>query len=80
MRRINMFIYEYQDWPHFTWQSDIVLSLLSEVKLRQGFLLGKMSGLGFQLQKQALLQVLTEDVTKSGEIEGQNLDLQQVRS
>ncbi|MDR2781899.1 MAG: Fic family protein, partial [Holosporaceae bacterium] len=40
----------------------------------------KMSGLGFQLQKQALLQVLTEDVTKSGEIEGQNLDLQQVRS
>ncbi|MDR2781053.1 MAG: Fic family protein, partial [Holosporaceae bacterium] len=50
------------------------------VKLRQGFLLGKMSGLGFQLQKQALLQVLTEDVTKSGEIEGQSLDLQQVRS
>jgi Fic family protein len=39
-----------------------------------------MSGLGFQLQKQALLQVLTEDVTKSGEIEGQSLDLQQVRS
>jgi Fic family protein len=75
-----MLIYEYEDWPHFTWQSDIVLTRLSEVKLQQGFLLGKMSALGFQLQKQALLQVLTEDVTKSGEIEGQNLDLQQVRS
>jgi Fic family protein len=75
-----MFIYEYEDWPRFTWQSDIVLTRLSEVKLQQGFLLGKMSGLGFHLQEQALLQVLTEDVTKSSEIEGQNLDLLQVRS
>jgi Fic family protein len=75
-----MFIYEHENWPHFTWQNDVVLNRLSEVKLQQGFLLGKMSGLGFHLQKQALLQVLTEDVTKSGEIEGQILDLQQVRS
>ncbi|GHU20106.1 cell division protein Fic [Alphaproteobacteria bacterium] len=80
MRGFDMFMYASKEWPNFTWQNDVVLPLLSEVKLHQGFLLGKMSRLGFQLQNEALLTVLTEDVTKSSEIEGENLDLQQVRS
>jgi Fic family protein len=75
-----MFIYEYEDWPDFTWHNEIVWNRLLDVKQHQGFLLGKMSGLGFQAQEQALLQVLTEDVVKTSEIEGQILDLQQVRS
>jgi Fic family protein len=75
-----MFIYEYEEWPNFSWQNDIILMRLSEIKRHQGFLLGKMSNLGFQLQEQALLRILTEDVTTSSEIEGQILDLQQVRS
>jgi Fic family protein len=75
-----MFIYEHDNWPEFTWRSEAVQNRLSEVKLHQGFLLGKMTSLGFQMQKQALLRVLTEDVVKTNEIEGQMLDLQQVRS
>ncbi len=39
-----------------------------------------MESLGFQLQKQAELETLTLDVLKSSEIEGENLDPDQVRS
>jgi Fic family protein len=43
-------------------------------------LLGKMSGVGFEFKDQILLQVLTEDVIKSSEIEGEILNLEQVQS
>ena len=39
-----------------------------------------MEGLGFQLQTEAVLNTLTEDVLKSSEIEGEKLDRDQVRS
>jgi Fic family protein len=39
-----------------------------------------MEALGFQLREEAVLQTLTQDVLKSSEIEGENLDPNQVRS
>lgn len=39
-----------------------------------------MEALGFPLQQEAVLQMLTEDVVKSSEIEGEKLDVSQVRS
>jgi Fic family protein len=39
-----------------------------------------MEALGFPLQQEAMLQTLTEDVVKSSEIEGEKLDVSQVRS
>lgn len=75
-----MYIYEYPDWPNFIWQEKIIMKMISEVRLEQGILLGKMSSLGFEFRDQILLQVLTEDVIKSSEIEGEILDLEQVRS
>jgi Fic family protein len=39
-----------------------------------------MEALGFDLQQEAVLQTLTSDVLKSGEIEGEKLDADQVRS
>jgi Fic family protein len=54
--------------------------MLASVRHRQGRLIGRMEALGFQLRAEAVLQTLTEDVTKSGEIEGDVLDRQQVRS
>lgn len=75
-----MYIYESKNWPNFTWDKDIVLNLLSKVKLKQGYLLGKMDSLGFDIKEKAMLNVLTEDVIKSSEIEGQILNTEQVRS
>jgi Fic family protein len=42
--------------------------------------IGKMRALGFELQNQANLEILTQDVLKSTEIEGEILNPEQVRS
>ena len=46
----------------------------------QGLLIGRMQSLGFQLRAEAALQALTQDVVKTSEIEGGNLDTRKVRS
>ena len=46
----------------------------------QGRLVGRMSALGFDLKNSAMLDALTADITKSSEIEGEILNVDQVRS
>ena len=75
-----MYIYQKKDWPAFRWDNDALVSLLAEVRHRQGRVLGRMEGLGFDLQTEAHLQTLTQEVIKSSEIEGEHLDREQVRS
>ncbi|SEJ70337.1 Fic family protein [Cyclobacterium xiamenense] len=53
---------------------------LGEARNQQGRLLGKMESLGFDLQNEAVLNTLTLDVIKSSEIEGEFLEIEQVRS
>lgn len=74
------YIYQNPDWHSFTYFGDKVQSLLLEIKKAQGYLLGKMDALGFDVKNNALLQVLTENIIKSSEIEGQILDKHIVRS
>lgn len=50
------------------------------VRYDQGVLSGRMEALGFRFRQEALLQTLTADVLKSSEIEGEKLDVIQVRS
>lgn len=73
-------IYDRAEWPSFTWNNGALAQKLAAVHHRQGRLIGQMQALGFDLQKEAVLQTLTEDVLKSSEIEGENLDRHQVRS
>lgn len=68
------------DWPNFIWDKADLATLLAEVRLRQGRLIGQMESLGFSQRSETVLQVLTDDVVKSGEIEGEALDPDQVRS
>ena len=75
-----MFIYENRNWPTFEWNSDKLLPILSLVRNKQGRLIGKMSALGFELRDQANLEILTLEIIKSTEIEGEILDPEQVRS
>lgn len=74
------YIYENTSWPNFTWSLDALATKLAAVRHRQGRLIGRMEGLGFDLRAEAVLQTLTEDVVKSSEIEGEILDRGQVRS
>lgn len=75
-----MYIHELQDWPRFRWDKDRLAELLASVRHRQGRLIGRMESLGFNLQQEAVLRTLTEDVLKSSEIEGEKLEAEQVRS
>lgn len=75
-----MYIYERDNWPHFTWNHQAVDEQLSIVRFDQGRLIGKMQALGFKLQQKALLETLTRDVVKTSEIEGEELSSDEVRS
>jgi Fic family protein len=75
-----MYIHELKDWPRLHWNADKLAEPLASVRHRQGRLIGHMEALGFNLQQEAVLQTLTADVLKSGEIEGEKLDAEQVRS
>ncbi len=74
------YIHELRDWPRFTWDSKALAPLLSEVRLRQGLLVGKMRGYGLASRWTATLKVLTEETIKSSAIEGVVLDPENVRS
>lgn len=74
------YIHEKENWTDFTWDNSKVMSILGELRNQQGRLLGKMESLGFDLQNEAVLNTLTLDVIKSSEIEGEYLEIEQVRS
>lgn len=77
---MKIYIYQKEDWPNFKWENKEIIVPLAEVRHLQGKLLGKMEALGFKLKNEAVLETLTTEVIKSSEIEGQILDLDQVRS
>ena len=74
------YLYEDPDWPEFRWSQEELSSSLEEVWDRKIQLLGRMSFLGFNRQREAVLDTITGDVLKSSEIEGEILDASQVRS
>ena len=75
-----MYIYQRDEWPKFRWDQDRLANQLAAVRHRQGRLIGRMEGLGFRLREEAVLSTLTQDVLKSSEIEGEILNVDQVRS
>lgn len=74
------YIYQYDNWPHFTWNEKKIQVILGKVRHLQGKLLGQMSSFGFFLKEETNLSTLTLDVLKSSEIEGEKLNYEQVRS
>lgn len=77
---MTTYIHELEDWPNFTWDHAKLAAKLAAVRNRQGRLTGRMEELGLRLQTEANLEALTEEVTKSSEIEGEVLSRDQVRS
>ncbi len=74
------YIHERPEWPNLLWDDAKLTSLLADVRYRQGRLLGRMEGLGFQHRSEANLATLTTEVVKTSVIEGEQLDAEAVRS
>ena len=77
---VPKYIYQNENWTDFTWQNAVVSASLGEVRLMQGRISVLIRSLGFKSKDEKILDVLTTDVLKSSEIEGERLDLKQVRS
>jgi Fic family protein len=80
MKRELKYIHQLPKWPELVWDGDALAATLAAVRHKQGRLLGKMEGLGFELRSEASLEVLTSDVVKSSAIEGEALNPAEVRS
>ena len=74
------YLWQQTDWPHWRFEAQHLTGLLVQVHHAQGHLQGRMRDLGLGLRDQATLQVLTEDVLKTSEIEGERLNPDTVRS
>ena len=75
-----IYIWQQASWPKFTWDNSRLITLLSEVRNLEGRVHGLMSGLGMDLQNRTSLDVMTQDVLRSCEIEGELLNPDRVRS
>ena len=74
------YIWQQPDWPQWAYDRDRLLPLLAPLHRLQGHLQGRMHDLGLDLRDQATLRVLTEDVLKTSEIEGEKLNRDAIRS
>ena len=68
------YIWQLNNWPHWTYDHKHLASLLAKVHRAQGHLLGLMHDLGMDLPDQATLRVLTDNVLTTSEIEGERLE------
>lgn len=74
------YIYQNADWHCFRYNGEKLQNLMLEIKKAQGYLMGKMDVLGFEIKNNANLKILTENIIKSSEIEGEILNKDEVRS
>lgn len=77
---MTTYIWQKKEWPSLTWEPEALLTPLGECRLLQGKLLSKVSSLGFNLEHQAQAEILVEEAVKTSAIEGEQLDVQSVRS
>jgi Fic family protein len=74
------YIWQAGDWPNWRFDLAALAGPMVEVSRAQGLLLGRLADVGMALRDQASLSVLTEDVIKTSEIEGEHLRVESVRS
>jgi Fic family protein len=75
-----MYLHQRDNWYEFTWDAIALLPRLSAARNLQGSLLGRLESMEFSVQDEAELEMRTLDVLKSSEIEGKNLNPDEVRS
>jgi Fic family protein len=74
------YVHELNDWPNMNWSMASLAEQVASVRHKQGHLLGRMEGFGFELRSEANLAALTEEVVRSSAIEGEHLPSDEVRS
>src|SRR5574344_2990759 len=73
------YIWQSNDWPNWLFDLAALAGPMAEVSRAQGLLIGRLVDVGMALRDQASLAALTEDVVKTSEIEGEQLNVESVR-
>ena len=74
------YIYQLKDWPNWRWDAAEVSNELAEVSMELGKFLGRLSSIGFAVQKEAVHEMLSTEILESAAIEGERLNRDDVRS
>ena len=74
------YIWQASDWPAWRFDLAALAQPLADVSRAQGLLMGRLADVGIALRNQASLSVMTEEVIKTSEIEGEQLNVASVRS
>ncbi|ENF8747262.1 Fic family protein [Vibrio fluvialis] len=74
-----MWIWQQDNWPHFTWDKNTIEPMVRQTRLNQGILLGKITSQS-QDQKHSMLDTLLANIVHSSAIEGETLNAFSVRS
>ena len=74
------YIWQASDWPTWRFNLAALAGPMAEVSRAQGLLMGRLADVGMALRDQASLAALNEDVVKTSEIEGEQLNVESVRS
>ncbi len=74
------YIWQAADWPAWRYDLAALAEPMAQVSRAQGLLLGRLADVGLAQRDQASLLALTQDVVKTSEIEGEQLNAQLVRS
>ncbi|MBP5562095.1 MAG: Fic family protein [Muribaculaceae bacterium] len=74
------YIHDYENWWHFHYDSQQIMDHLGRLRAKQGQVVGRMLSLGFVSQEEAVLSNISLELVRSSEIEGEKLNLEEVRS
>lgn len=77
---MTQYLWQRPNWTNFRWKDESLLAALGRCRLLQGKLLGRLSGLGLSLENTAQMEIITEETLTTAAIEGENLNLNTVRS
>lgn len=74
------YIHDHENWWQFRYDSGRIVNELGRVRAKQGQVMGRMLSLGFVSQDEAMLSNMSLELVRSSEIEGEILNLEEVRS
>ena len=66
----NMYVYQLKNWPLWEWDNEIIYPILIRVVSKQQHLLGRLKGLGFNIQETTAFETEVKDILYNSEIEG----------
>lgn len=74
------YLHELPEWPRFQWDEGAFREALPRIHFAQGNLIGKLEALGFGERQSAAFEAIVQEVRRTSQIEGENLDEAQIRS